>query len=165
MSNKTSNAVTTITSAQQNNIAHTYMAIDYGLKRVGIALSDASTHFVFPLCTLDRSVKSIFYENLQKLVDAHSPTAFVLGLPFHEDGSECITTVQVRNFAVSLTRRYTLPIFFMDEFLSSFEAEEDLRMLTKQGHKKMNAKKIKELVDQQAAVRILTSFIEHNHIA
>ncbi|MDE5681117.1 MAG: Holliday junction resolvase RuvX, partial [Mailhella sp.] len=64
-----------------------------------------------------------------------------------------VTTNQVKNFAASLARRYPLPIYFMEELLSSFEAEEKMRSLG------VNAKKIKKHVDQEAAVLILESFL------
>lgn len=131
----------------------TYIAIDYGIKRVGFAISDGVTNLVFPLCTLDRSVKVKFYEEMKELIEKHTPDAFVLGLPFHEDGSSCITTSQVRNFAASLARRFPMPIYYMEELLSSYEAEADLRTLG------LKAKKIKNIVDQQAAIRILESFL------
>jgi len=130
-----------------------YMAIDYGIKRVGFAISVAVTSFAFPLCTLDRSVKIKFYEEMSELVEKHKPHAFVLGLPLHDDGSPCITTSQVRNFAASLARRFPLPIYYMEELLSSYEAEADLRALG------LKTKKIKSIIDQQAAVRILESFL------
>lgn len=131
-----------------------FIAIDYGVKRVGLASCDMETQFVFPLCTLDRSIKKTFFENFSKIVEEQKTTAFVLGLPFHEDGSPCITTSQVKNFAASLARRYPLPIYFMEELLSSFEAE-----LTMQSYG-VRAKKIKEKVDEEAAVRILESFLQ-----
>lgn len=130
-----------------------YIAIDYGVKRVGLAVCSMQTGFVFPLCTLDRSIKKTFFEKFSALVDEQKPSAFILGLPFHEDGSPCITTSQVKNFAASLARRFPQPIFFMEELLSSFDAEYDMRS---QG---LNAKKIKQTVDQEAAVRILESFL------
>lgn len=130
-----------------------FIAIDYGIKRVGLAVCDTETHFVFPLCTLDRSVKKTFFENFSAILDEQKPTAFVLGLPFHDDGSPCITTSQVKNFAASLARRYPLPIYFMEELLSSFEAELEMKNFG------VSAKKIKEKVDQEAAVRILESFL------
>lgn len=130
-----------------------FIAIDYGVKRVGLAICNTETQFVFPLCTLDRSVKKTFFENFSHILDEQKPTAFVLGLPFHEDGSPCITTHQVKNFAASLARRYPLPIYFMEELLSSFEAEQDMHSYG------LSAKKIKEKVDQEAAVRILESFL------
>lgn len=130
-----------------------YIAIDYGTKRVGLAVCSTQTGFVFPLRTLDRSVKKIFFEQFSALVEEQQPSAFILGLPFHEDGSPCITTSQVKNFAASLARRYPQPIYFMEELLSSFDAEYDMRS---QG---LSSKKIKEKVDQEASVRILESFL------
>lgn len=130
-----------------------FIAVDYGVKRVGLAICEPETHFVFPLCTLDRSVKKTFFENFSSILEEQKPTALVLGLPFHEDGSPCITTGQVKNFAASLARRYPLPIYFMEELLSSFEAEQDMQSYG------VKAKKIKEIVDQEAAVRILESFL------
>lgn len=131
-----------------------YIAIDYGVKRVGFAIYHAETNFVFPLCTLERSVKKTFFENLTILIEKHKPTALIIGLPFHEDGSPCITTSQVKNFANSLLRRYPIPIYFMEELLSSFDAEQDMRAMG------VNAKKIKKNVDQEAAVKILESFLD-----
>lgn len=130
-----------------------YIAVDYGLKRVGLAVCDTQTGFVFPLCTLDRSIKKTFFENFSALVEEHKPSAFIVGLPLHDDGSPCITTNRVKNFAASLARRYPQPIYFTKELLSSFDAEYDMRA---QG---ITAKKIKEKVDQEAAVRILETFL------
>ncbi len=129
------------------------IAVDYGVKRVGLAICNLETQIVFPLCTLDRTVKKNFFENFSNIIAEHKPTALVLGLPLHEDGSPCITTNQVKNFAASLARRYPLPIYLMEELLSSFEAEENMRSMG------VNAKKIKKHVDQEAAVLILESFL------
>lgn len=130
-----------------------FIAIDYGVKRVGLAICNTETQFVFPLCTLDRSVKKTFFENFSAILEEQKPTALILGLPFHEDGSPCITTSQVKNFAASLARRYPMPVYFMEELLSSFEAEQEMKSFG------VSAKKIKEKVDQEAAVRILESFL------
>ncbi len=130
-----------------------YMSIDYGLKRVGFAISDKFTNLVFPLCTLDRSVKVKFFENMKELVEKHKPDIFVLGLPLNDDGSDCITTAQVRNFASSLQRRFEQPVVFMEEYLSSFEAGENLKDIG------VKAKKIKKIIDQEAAVLILRSYL------
>lgn len=135
-------------------LKHRYLALDYGIKRVGLAISHMDMTLVLPLCTLDRSIKVNFYSDLEKVLADHKPTAFVLGLPLHQDGSPSPNTPQIRNFAKSLARRYPLPIYFMEELLSSHEAEEKLRSVG------LSSKKIKEVIDQQAAVQILTSFLE-----
>ena len=66
----------------------------------------------------------------------------MLGYPLHTDGSECLTTTQVRNFAASLRRRVTLPIYYMNEVLSSADAESRLAEAGLKG------RAIREVVDQ-----------------
>ena len=130
-----------------------YLAIDYGLKRVGIAVSDSDGAFVFPRCTLKRETKAVFFAELLALLEKEGVQAIVLGLPLYTDGTECLTTRQVRHFAESLKRRVNLPIYWMNETLSSVEAEQELYSFG------MNAREVKKVVDQQAAVLILESFL------
>ena len=110
-----------------------YLAIDYGQKRTGIAVSDTGGSMAFP----------------RKATDA-----IVIGLPINLDGEESLTTRQVRNFSKSLARRTTLPLFWMEEALSSYEAERDLRDAGR------SAAQGRAVLDQQAAVRILQSFLD-----
>ena len=78
-----------------------YVAIDYGLKRVGIAVSDMDGSFAFPRCTLKRETKAAFFAQLLELLDKEQADAIVVGLPLYTDGTECLTTVQVRHFVES----------------------------------------------------------------
>lgn len=130
-----------------------YLALDYGLKRVGVAVSDSDGRMAFPRCTLARETRDVFFRELLALLDHERPDAVVLGLPLHVDGTECLTTRQVRNFAASLKRRTPLPVYWMEEALSSRQAESDLREAG------LSARDIKRVVDQQAAVRILETFL------
>ena len=130
-----------------------YLAIDYGLKRVGIAVSDVGGHFAFPRCTLKRETKAAFFAQLLELIEKEQAEAIVLGLPLHVDGTECLTTRQVRNFAESLKRRTPLPVYWINEALTSNAAEQELY---EQG---LGFAKVKEIVDQQAAAIILESFL------
>lgn len=131
-----------------------YLAIDYGTKRVGIAVSDMDGHFAFPRCTLKRETKAAFWEEFLALLEKEQPDAIVLGLPLHVDGAECTATRQVRNFAESLKRRTVLPIYWINEVLTSNDAEQ---RLYEQG---LGFAKVKEIVDQHAAAVILESFLE-----
>ena len=70
------------------------------------------------------------------------------------DGAECTATRQVRNFAESLKRRTALPIYWINEVLTSNDAEQ---RLYEQG---LGFAKVKEIVDQHAAAVILESFLE-----
>ena len=130
-----------------------YLALDYGLKRVGVAVSDPEGRMAFPRCTLARDTRDGFFSELLALLERERPDAVVLGLPLHVDGTECLTTRQVRNFAASLKRRMALPLYWIDEALTSRQAESDLREAG------LSARAIKQVVDQQAAVRILETLL------
>lgn len=131
-----------------------YLAIDYGLKRVGIAVSDVDGNFAFPRCTLKRETKAAFFAELLALLKKEQAEAIVVGLPLYTDGTECLTTVQVRHFVESLKRRTSLPIYWMNEALSSAAAEHELYDFG------MGFREVKKVVDQQAAVLILESFLD-----
>ncbi len=131
--------------------------IDYGLTRTGIAVTDAGGRMAFPRCTIHapaQSKRSVFFEKLLEQINIEEPAAIVVGLPLLIDGSDSLTTKQVRNFVNRLKRRTELPIYFMPELLSSNEALDDLRQSNLPSHKH------KAVLDQQAAVRILQSFLE-----
>ena len=129
-----------------------YLAIDYGQKRTGIAVSDSGGSMAFPRRTIQMRTREAFFEELLALLEAEAPDALVIGLPVNLDGEE--TTRQTRNFAKNLKKKTPLPIFWMEEALSSFEAEIDLRQAGR------SAAKSRAVLDQQAAVRILQSFLD-----
>lgn len=130
-----------------------YMAIDYGLKRTGIAVSDSGGHMAFARSTLLKRTRAEFFEQMLKIIEAENPVAVVIGVPYYMDGQPSLMTKQVLNFIASLHRRISLPIYLMDERLSSFAAEADLH------ENQLNRAAIKACVDQQAAVHILNSFL------
>ncbi len=110
----------------------------------------------FPRCTLQcpaQSTRADFFAKLLAVLEEESPAILVVGLPLYLDGNESLTTKQVRNFVARLQRRSPLPVYLMPEALSSEEAISDLRESSLRG------KKHKDVLDQQAAVRILQSFL------
>ena len=132
------------------------MGVDYGLVRTGLAVSDQEVRLAYPLCTLRLEEHEDRKEILGALVariTAEDAGAVVMGLPLLDDGKDSLTTRQVRNVTGRLKRRLDLPVFYMPELLSSEEAWTDLR---EAGFK---ARKRKAVLDQQAAVRILASFL------
>ena len=133
-----------------------YLCIDYGQVRTGIAVTDGGGHMAFPRCTIHcppQSPRADFFAKLLDCIAQEKPDALVIGLPLYEDGTESLTTRQVRNFATRLQRRSKLPIYLMPEALSSVEASYDL------WESNLRSKKHKDVLDQQAAVRILQSFL------
>lgn len=130
-----------------------YLGIDYGTKRTGIAASDSGGSMAFPRRTIAMTTRDKFFAELLAVAEAEQVHAFVVGIPLREDGSETLTTRQVRNFVERLKRRTELPVYLVEEFLSSFEAEDDLRDAG------LSRREAEAVVDQQAATRILQSFL------
>lgn len=133
-----------------------YVGIDYGLARTGLAVSDPEGRLAFPLVTLrleEYPNRKDFLAALAARITAEEAEAVVMGLPLLDDGTDSLTTRQVRNVTERLKRRVDLPAFYMPELLSSEEAWSDLRDAG------LTARKRKAVLDQQAAVRILASFL------
>ncbi len=132
-----------------------FLGIDFGLKRIGLALSDSQGKVVLPFTTLKNS-KGV--ENrIKKLVEERKIEAIVIGLPKDLKNNSTSMTQEVEKFAKKLKKILNIPIYFQDEKLTSFEAEERLK------HAGIPLKKGKKIIDQLAAVEILEDFL-NNHV-
>lgn len=100
----------------------TYLAFDYGEKRIGTAVGDTITGTARPLATLTGG-----FEAVMKLVAEWRPSALVVGLPLMEDGTDQRITTLTRKFAKELEARSQLPVHFSDERYSSRAADDLLR--------------------------------------
>jgi len=127
------------------------LGIDYGQARTGIAITDAGGRLAFPRCVLRKDTRRDFFAALCALIAAEAPQAIVVGLPLPDGGGESLSSRQVRNFVERLKRRVDMPVYYMEEALSTYEAQEQFR---ETGHKPANGE-----LDQQAAARILESFL------
>ena len=130
------------------------LGIDFGLKRVGLAVCDPTGTLVSPLKTLKRTTREALFDELLEIIQDESIDTVVVGLPLSLEDGDTLTTRQARNFAESLGRRTDVPIRLMDERLTSAEAEEELNAAGLRGKKKKMA------LDSQAAVVILRSWLE-----
>lgn len=133
------------------------LGIDFGLKRVGLAVSDPTGTLVSPYRTIVRTTRDALFDELAEILRDEAVEAVVVGLPLSLDGADTLTTRQVRNFAASLSRRTDLPVHLMDERLSSAQAETELNAAGVRG------KKRKAVLDSQAAAVILRSWLESGH--
>lgn len=130
-----------------------WMALDHGTKKIGIAFSDeleilANPYEVWPQegeATLAKLVKLARTEGVQ---------ALLVGLPCHKDGAESETAPLARTFGQELSTRTGLPLRFLNEHLSSQEAE---RLLAQRGVK---PKDRKAKLDAAAAAVILQEWLE-----
>lgn len=102
----------------------TLFGFDYGKHRIGIAVGQDVTGTASALCTLNCPDGRPDWDEISALVAAWSPGALVVGLPLHADGSDSRITRAARSFAGELETRYRIPVYVMDERLSSHAARE-----------------------------------------
>lgn len=133
------------------------LALDYGMRRIGVALSDPTRTIASPLTTLTRRAgKRPPWARIREIVEREEVVEFVVGLPLDMSGAEGDWAREVRAFGDELVRRFELPVRWMDERLSSVRAEEAIRGL---GLRKKQREK-KERVDATAAAIILQDYLE-----
>jgi len=134
------------------------IAFDYGLARIGVAVSDASGLIATPLATL-QAQDSELSGQIQKLLSEYDPIYLVVGQPRHLSGKESQTMKSVQSFVEFLQTLSAVPVHTIDERLSTVNAAAKLRSA---GH---DAKSSKGLIDAMAAVGILESAMERERIA
>ncbi|GAB6038572.1 Holliday junction resolvase RuvX [Fundidesulfovibrio butyratiphilus] len=127
--------------------------MDFGLKRVGLAVTDPGGAMAFPLVTLTRGTRQALFAELVDVVAREGVEAVVVGWPAPAPGRDSLVARQCENFARSLARRVEVPVSLMDETLSSAVAEDDLRQAG------VRTSRLGPALDQQAAVRILESYL------
>lgn len=135
------------------------LALDYGTRRIGVAVCDPTRTIAFPLTTLTRRAgKRPPWAMLSEIISEQEPDEVVIGLPLDLAGIEGEWAAEVRRFGDEVSRRYGLPVRWMDERLSSVRAEEVVRG---SGLRK-KAREEKERVDAAAAAIILQDYLKYN---
>ena len=109
------------TDRQQNGYV---VAIDFGLKYVGIAASSQLIPRPFGITTLiAQSGKLKDWSKLEEVLVEYKPHTILIGLPLNMDGSESEMSERAKEFGKSLTSRTSIPVEFVDERLSSWEVK------------------------------------------
>ena len=116
-----------------------YLGIDFGRKRIGLALSDAEGRIAFPHKTVGRA------DDVFKVIEAEGVDAVVIGLPVSLDGTDSEETRAVRAFAAMLSGSLQLPMAFESEVFTTKIAE---------------AHSSREHADASAAALILQSYLD-----
>jgi len=129
------------------------LGIDYGEKRIGIAISDETGQFARGLCTLTRKNLSSDFQFIKDIIFRERVEGIVIGLPVQFDGTEGIQCEKVRKFAARLEKTFQIPIFFIDEVLSSIEAKEVMSLRPRHRFSK-------EDTDRIAAAIILQRYLD-----
>ncbi len=129
------------------------LAIDFGTKRIGTAVSDALGISVRPVETIRRSSLGKDLDRLKSLVEDLEPEAVVVGLPLRMDGRMGDAALSVMRFAERLQVALSIPVYTQDERLTSYEAEQ---MMIERG---MGRDERRARSDQFAAMIILEDYL------
>jgi putative Holliday junction resolvase len=130
------------------------LAIDFGEKRLGVAVSDPSQRLAYPLEVIERSALKQDIERLAALIDESGATKIVVGNPRTMAGREGPQAALVKKFIRELQLNFNLPIETYDERLSSKEARASLARAGIRG------RKVKGKIDKVAAALFLQSYLD-----
>ena len=130
------------------------MGIDFGMARIGIALSDDTKFLASPFQTYKRKGEELDIKYLTQLVQEKKVDEIVCGLPMNMAGEEQEIAKKTREFMFKLNEKVNIDIKFVDERLSSLMAEEMLKVTEK------DWKKRKEKLDAVAASIILQDYLD-----
>jgi len=144
---------TTATAAAKASLVPA-LGIDYGRRRIGLAISDELGLTARPLGTLTRTNRQNDLRRLREFVRKHGVRRIVVGHPLNLDGTASEMTVEAERFAVRIEKHLGLPVVLMDERLSSWEAEQMLAQKPKRPSRKRA-----RTVDETAAAVILRDFL------
>jgi putative holliday junction resolvase len=136
------------------------LALDFGLKRIGVASGDTLTRAANPRTTIQNGPKGPDWPALERVLAATRPARIAVGEPYNADGSVSALTEAARRFAAELAQRCHVPVDLVDERWSSQDAEERLRDARASGERRRRV--TKEDVDAAAAAVILERWFERS---
>jgi len=141
------------------------LAIDYGKKRLGLALSDEFGITSRPFATWTRINRRRDLARLRELVGKEKIRRIIVGLPLHLDGTASEMSEEAKSFGLRVEKAIGLPVEMVDERLSSWEAQEtvshnDARKRSPRGAAGRNESKKANAIDDVAAAIILRDYLD-----
>lgn len=126
------------------------LGIDYGRKRIGIAVTDELQIIASPLVVILNN--SFVFEKISKICKEYKINKVVIGFPFSDKYKEAM--LEVIEFSKKLQQKINIEVAFQNEEFSTVESEYFLKSLGQ------NPKKIKKIVDKYAAQKILEDYLK-----
>jgi putative Holliday junction resolvase len=130
------------------------LGLDVGRKRIGVAGCDGTGLIASGLTTVERTSFAADVEKIRQIVRERAVQVLVIGLPYSMDGSLGFQAREVQKFANRLARSLALPVEYVDERLTSFQAEQ---LLVAENR---SPSRNKSLVDRKAAALILQQWLD-----
>ena len=137
-------------------MSNTAMGFDFGTKRIGIATGQDLTGTAQGVATVGNSSKNGPWNDIEELIHQWQPDMLVVGLPLDKEGAETILSTAARQFGTELASRFSRPVHYIDETLTSRVAESVVAGATPAGKRMIGRQK--NLRDQIAAELILSTF-------
>ena len=132
----------------------TYLGFDVGTKRTGIAIANSLTAQANGIATVIHNKDgSTNWIRLEEIIKRHRPNKFIVGLPLDKENNEQEMTYIAKSFGRKLGERFSIGVIFVDEFLSSSEAKNQLKW----HHAHKNADRGE--VDKKSAELILQTWL------
>ena len=132
------------------------LGIDYGERRIGLAISDQTKSIAFPFRVVKNENLDFILDFLKKLCIKKDIESLVIGLPLSLSGKDTPQTKKVRQFSRNI-KILGLPVFLQDERFSSLSAKKSLiKQKIKTGHNKGK-------IDERAAAIFLQQFLDMNN--
>ena len=131
------------------------LCIDFGEKRIGLAISDPLGILARPLEVIERKRSKEDYYTLLAVVEEHDVEKIVIGLPLNMDGSEGFMVRAMRAFSAELQKICKIEIIEFDERLTSHQAGRALASASPKGKKKRKTK-----IDAVSAQIILQTYLD-----
>lgn len=130
------------------------LGLDVGRKRIGVAGSDGTGLIATGLFTIERKSFGQVVEILQQTVLERDVQLLVVGMPYSMNGMIGSQAKEVRRFAKSLSKALNLPVEYMDERLTSYQAEQMMHA------QRIAPSRNKGLIDRKAAAIILQQWLD-----
>lgn len=135
------------------------LAVDLGSRRVGLALSDEGGRFATPFDVLTVNSADDALEPIHRVISREGVQRVVVGLPLNMDDTPGPAAKMAVTWGRKLRDLSGLPVLFVDERLSSFEAEQRLLDRKRSGEKLTRGQR-KQMLDAQAAAAFLQEFLD-----
>ena len=130
------------------------LSLDYGEKRIGIAISDNKCSIALPSEVLERNKTNKDFLYIKDFIEKNDIQAVLIGIPYNMDGSEGEQCKIVRDFSKKLLEFINISIIYWDERLSTLAQEKILI------NKDVSRRKRKKIIDMLAASYFLQSFLD-----
>ncbi|MDY0111451.1 MAG: Holliday junction resolvase RuvX [Candidatus Cloacimonadaceae bacterium] len=131
------------------------LALDYGEKRIGLALSDPLRILAKPLKIIENKGLDYILSKIEAVVNEYEVKLVLVGMPYAIEGGDTSKTIETRKFMAKLADNLSIPIQSWDERYSTDEA---IKELIKMGYDWKERRKIQ---DAMAAAMILKSYLEN----